>query len=60
MVLLNNNYIMTVTYEEKGLGIVRIDYESVYQEFGAPYPYWLYPSEFESVVWEDSEDDTRV
>lgn len=49
MVLLENDYIMTVSYDEKGLGIVRIDYESSEQEFGAPYPYWLTPNEAEIV-----------
>lgn len=41
MVLLNNNYIMTVRYDEPGLGIVAIDYDYADQELGAPYPYWL-------------------
>lgn len=50
MVLLNNDYIMTVSYDEKGLGIVRIDYEDADQSVGAPYPYWLTPEEAESVI----------
>lgn len=53
MVLLNNNYIMTVRYDEKGLGIVAIEYNSDDQIFGEPYPYWLSPREWESVLWED-------
>lgn len=51
MVLLNNNYIMTVKYDEKGLGIVAIDYNYAEQEYGCHYPYWLSPNEFESIAW---------
>lgn len=54
MVLLNNNYIMTVRYDEKGLGIVAIDYSYNNQEFGDAYPYWLMPEEWESVTWQDN------
>ena len=41
MVLLNNNYIMTVRYDEKGLGIVAIDFDYDDQSLGHTYPYWL-------------------
>ena len=54
MVLLNNNYIMTVRYDEKGLGIVAIDYNYSNQEYGCHYPYWLSPTEWESVVWDNN------
>ena len=50
MVLLENNYIMTVRYEEESLGIVAIDYNYSEQEFGDAYPYWLLPEEWERVV----------
>lgn len=53
MVLLNNNYIMTVRYDEKGLGIVAIDYNYADQSYGDAYPYWLEPEEIESVEWKD-------
>ena len=53
MVLLNNNYIMTVRYDEKGFGIVAIEFNSDKQEYGGVYPYWLSPEEFESVNWND-------
>ena len=53
MVLLNNDYIMTVDYDEKGLGIVVIEYNHAEQEFGCAYPYWLLPEEIESVEWKD-------
>ena len=55
MVLLNNEYIMTVRYDEKGLGIVVIDYESDDRKFGGAYPYWLKPTEYESILWNDEE-----
>lgn len=50
MVLLNNNYIMTVRYDEKSLGIVAIEYNYANQEHGCDYPYWLSPEEIESVI----------
>lgn len=55
MVLLNNDYIMTVKYDEKGLGIVVIDYNYAELKFGDAYPYWLMPNELESIVWNDDE-----
>lgn len=54
MVLLNNNYIATIKYDEKGLGIVAIDYNYADQGFGGHYPYWLLPEEWESVAWKES------
>ena len=56
MVLLNNNYIMTVRYDEKGLGIVVIDYNYDNDEYGDAYPYWLMPEEYESIVWNDERE----
>lgn len=53
IVLLNNEYIMTVRYDEKGLGIVVIDYDSDDQGLCDAYPYWLTLKEWESVVLED-------
>ena len=55
MLLLNAEYIMTIRYNEKGLGIVVIDYNYGNQEFGDAYPYWLMPEEYESIVWDDEE-----
>lgn len=46
-VLLENDYIMTVRYDDRGLGIVVIDYEADNLEFGGAYPYWLMPEEWE-------------
>ena len=52
MVLLENEYIMTVRYDEPGLGIVCIDYENSDASIGAKYPYWLSPTEWESIIWD--------
>ena len=43
MLLLDAEYVMTVRYDEKGLGIVVIEYSYADREFGYPYPYWLDP-----------------
>ena len=56
MVLLDNNYIMTVRYDEKGCGIVAIDFDYDKQEFGGAYPYWLFPEEYESISWNDEKE----
>ena len=44
---------MTVRYDEPGLGIVCIDYESNDPNIECKYPYWLSPTEWESVMWDD-------
>lgn len=57
MLLLDANYETTVRYDEKGLGIVSIDFDhdrSCY--YGNPIPYWLSPEEDESVVWDDERE----
>lgn len=41
MLLLEAEYIMTVRYDEKGLGIVCIDFDYADRSYGCPYPYWL-------------------
>lgn len=53
MLLLNNNYIMTVKYDDcdKELGVIVIEYNYADLEYGAAYPHWLYPYEEESVVY---------
>lgn len=53
MVLLDNEYIMTVRYDEPGLGIVCIDYDHADMSIGSPYPVWLTPREEESVIYDD-------
>lgn len=54
MLLLANDYIMTVRYDEKGLGIVVIEYDHG-ESCGGRYPYWLTADEALSVAWEDDE-----
>ena len=53
VLLLNAEYIMTVRYDEKGLGIVAIEYDHGDQKVGGAYPHWLMPEEWESVIWND-------
>lgn len=55
MVLLDNRYIMIVRYDEPGLGIICIDFDHDDLQMGTPYPYWLYPEEWESVAWTDED-----
>lgn len=55
ILLLNAEYVMTVRYDEKGLGIVVINYNYDNQDFGDAYPYWLMPDEYESIIWNDEE-----
>ena len=57
MVLLNNNYIMTVRYDEKGFGIVAIDFNYADQSYGDVYPYWLTIEQAESVEYAKEEVD---
>ena len=56
MVLLDNDYIMTVRYDEPGLGIVCIDFDHSNQELGAPYPYWLNCQQWESIAFDDEDN----
>lgn len=49
MLLLNANQIMTIRYDEKGLGIIVIEYKDADQSYGDYYPYWLLPDEVESI-----------
>lgn len=53
MVLLDNDYIMTVRYDEPGLGIVCIDFENADESTGGAFPYWLTPEQWESVAFDD-------
>ena len=56
MVLIDNDYIATIRYDEPGLGIVAIDYNYADQSYGDSYPYWLSPSEWESITWDGDEE----
>ena len=55
MLLLNANYIITVRYDEKGFGIIAIEYESANQASGGYYPYWLMPNEIEKILYDQEE-----
>jgi hypothetical protein len=57
MLLLDANYEMTVRYDEKGFGIVVIEFDHDRNlAYGNHLPYWLSPEEFESVVWDDEKN----
>lgn len=56
MLLLNANQIMTIRYDEKGLGIVAIEYKHADQSYGDYYPYWLSPEEIESVIYNEDRE----
>ena len=58
-VLLDNNYIMTVRYDDKGFGIVAIDFNYGDQSIGGAYPYWLMPEEFESIITDKQMEDKK-
>lgn len=47
--LLDAEYIMTIRYDEPGLGICCIDYQYANQMYGCEYPWWLTPEEQELV-----------
>lgn len=57
MVLLDNEYIMTVRYDEKGLGVVAIEYDSDDQKLCDVYPRWLTIEEYESISWSNEDEE---
>jgi hypothetical protein len=60
-VLLDNNYISVIDWDEKGLGILRIDYASSDRTLGDYYPIWLSPKEEDYVMlMDDSEHDNNI
>ena len=59
MLLLEAEYIMTVRYDEKGLKIVAIDYNTSRQDWGDDYPYWLSPEEIEKALYPDDEEESE-
>lgn len=56
MVLLDNNYIMTIRYDEPGLGIVCIDFDHEDRTISDAYPYWLTPEQCESVAFNEEDN----
>lgn len=62
-ILLNARYQMVIKYDEPGLGIIRIDFESADESLGAPWPYWLTTDLAEHLMYEyskDSEESTEI
>jgi hypothetical protein len=55
MLLLNSRKIMTIRYDEPGIGVVAIEYETDDISIGTYYPYWLLPQEKECVIYADEE-----
>lgn len=55
-VLLQNNYISTIRWDEKGLGILVIEYAHDNQSYGGPYPYWLMPEQVDKLFATMEED----
>lgn len=51
MLLLDTNYTMNIRYDDKGLGVVVIEFNPADTSCGCRYPYWLLPEEWESVNW---------
>lgn len=49
MLLLNEDYILTIKYDDKGFGIIVIHYDYADRSYGCDYPYWLSPEEIEQV-----------
>ena len=50
MTLLNNDYIATIRYDEKGLGIIIIEFNDADPALGGAYPYWLMAEEAETLL----------
>lgn len=57
MVLLENGYVMTIKYDEPGIGIVWIKFCYDAEEMGDYTPVWLSPEEYESIIWDDERPD---
>ena len=55
--LLENRQIVVMRYDEPGLGIVDIEFNPDKMEWGCHYPYWLSPTEEESVVYDEHKED---
>ena len=59
MVILNNRYECVVRYDDgPEIGVVVFEYDcDRLNGYGNPLPYWLTPTEAESVIWDDERDD---
>ncbi len=54
--LLNAQYQMVIRYDEPGLGIIRIDFESSDESLGSPWPYWLTPTQSEFLMYNNPDE----
>ena len=54
--LLDAEYIMTIRYDEKGLGIISIEYNHADQSYGCHYPYWLSPEEADAAFSQEESE----
>lgn len=52
MLLLNNDYILTIRNDEKGLGIFVINFDSDDLSFGGLYPYWMTNEQYVNMIKE--------
>lgn len=61
-VILNNGYECVVRYDDgPKMGIVVFEYDYDRDNcYGNPLPYWLTPTEAESVIWDDECDDDDI
>lgn len=61
-ILLDAGYITTVRYDEPGLKILCVEFESADKSLGAAYPYWLTPEQVETLYYADTdnEDDSNT
>ena len=55
--LLEEDYVMVVRYDEKGLGIVVIEYSEADPSYGAPRPVWT-DDNFYGLKEEEAEDNS--
>ena len=61
MVILNNEYECVVRYDEPEFGIIVFEYDYDRNKgYGNALPYWLTPTEAESVIWDDERDDDGI
>lgn len=60
MLLLNSEHIMTIRYDEKGLGIVVIEYDNDDPTLYTRYPYWLSSTEFERVIFDEERRNNEI
>lgn len=54
MLLVKAGYIMVSRLEDFNVFIIEYEYDN--RIYGCDYPYWLSPTEFESVVFDDEEN----